>query len=170
MTRNLVGGRHAGSVLVSAIESALEAVDRVLAGIPNPVPSSGQLRQARGQVLRTAASPVRRVRRPLLAVIGTVDLLADQTRGFDLSVDLPAGHLRNVVSGLLEGERPLGARLDGVLRELELVGRYVIAADHRVSLIVGVDDVGRHAVAESVARACLPVDRELEAHEVLLNR
>ena len=91
MTRNLEGGRLTGFVLVSVIESALDVVDRVLAGIPNPVPSAGQLRQVRGQALRTAASPVRRVRRPLLAVIGTVDLLADQTRGLDLGIDLPAG-------------------------------------------------------------------------------
>ena len=81
------------TVVVAVIESVLGVVDRVLAGIPNPVPSSGQLRQIRGrtlpQLMSPVATPVRRARRPLLAAIGTADLLADQTRRLGSGVDLP---------------------------------------------------------------------------------
>lgn len=93
MTRNRVAERLTGFVVVSVIEAMLDVMDRVLAGIPNPVPSSGQLRRARRQALRTATGPVHKVRRPVLAVIGTVDLLADRTRGLDVPFDLPTGLL-----------------------------------------------------------------------------
>jgi hypothetical protein len=73
--------RIVATVVAAQIESAVEIVDRVLAGVPNPVPSSGQLRQLRGRSLPVVTSPVRRVRRPLLAAIGTADLLADRLGG-----------------------------------------------------------------------------------------
>jgi len=47
MTRNRVPERLTGFVVVSVIKAMLDVMDRVLAGIPNPVPSSGQLRRAR---------------------------------------------------------------------------------------------------------------------------
>lgn len=81
------------TVVVAVIESVLSVVDRVLAGIPNPVPSSGQLRQIRGRglpaVINPVVTPVRAARRPLLAAIGTADLLADQTKrlGIELSFE-----------------------------------------------------------------------------------
>jgi hypothetical protein len=80
------------TVVVAVIESVLSVVDRVLAGIPNPVPSSGQLRQIRGRtfptVINPVVTPVRAARRPLLAAIGTADLLADQTKRLGVGIDL----------------------------------------------------------------------------------
>lgn len=85
--------RILATAVAAVIESMLGVVDWVLAGVPNPVPSSGQLRQLRGRGMPTVTAPARRVRRPLLAAIGTADLLADQTRrlgsGVDLSLDYP---------------------------------------------------------------------------------
>lgn len=65
------------TVVVVAIEATLGVLDYFLAGVPIPVPSSGQLRRARRR-LPALVRPARRVRRPLLAGVGTVDLLVEQ--------------------------------------------------------------------------------------------
>jgi hypothetical protein len=79
------------SVVAAVIEAMLGVVDSLLARVPNPVPSSGQLRQARGRGSLTLASAFRRARRPLLAGIGTADLLAEQLlRGLNVQIDLSA--------------------------------------------------------------------------------
>lgn len=99
--------RIVATVVVSVIESVLEVVDWVLAGIPNPVPSSGQLRQIRGRalppVISPVVNPVRRARRPLLAAIGTADLLADRTRRLGAGTDLSVEY-RRVVRAAVSGE------------------------------------------------------------------
>jgi hypothetical protein len=68
------------SVIESVIDSMLESVDSLLAAVPNPVPSAGQLRQARGQGVAHLSRATHRARRPLLAGIGTADLIAHQLR------------------------------------------------------------------------------------------
>jgi hypothetical protein len=81
--------RILATVVATVIESLLGVVDRVLAGVPNPVPSSGQLRQLRSRGRPIVIDPVRRARRPLLAAIGTADLLADRTRRIGGGIELP---------------------------------------------------------------------------------
>ena len=70
----------AESAIDALVESLLASVDQVLAGVPNPVPSSGQLRRARGRGASQVSSVSRRVQRPLLAGIGAADLIAEQLR------------------------------------------------------------------------------------------
>lgn len=65
------------TIVTALIEVVLGVVDYLLAGVPNPVPSAGQLRLARQRGLPVLVGPARRVRRPLLAGIGTADLLAE---------------------------------------------------------------------------------------------
>jgi hypothetical protein len=69
-----------GSVLESVIDSMVESVDSILSSVPNPVPSAGQLRQARGRGVAHLSRATHRARRPLLAGIGTADLIAEQLR------------------------------------------------------------------------------------------
>jgi hypothetical protein len=68
------------SVIESVIDSIFESVDSLLASVPNPVPSAGQLRQARGRGVAHLSRATHRARRPLLAGIGTADLIAEQLR------------------------------------------------------------------------------------------
>ena len=68
------------AVIESVIDSMLESVDSLLAVVPNPVPSAGQLRQARGRGVAHLSRATHRARTPLLAGIGTADLIAEQLR------------------------------------------------------------------------------------------
>ena len=68
------------SALVSVIDSVVVAVEWLLTALPNPVPTAGRLRHARGrggEQLGRVTSPVRR---PLLAGIGTADLIIHHGR------------------------------------------------------------------------------------------
>jgi hypothetical protein len=64
----------------SVIDSVLESVDCLLATVPNPVPSAGQLRHARRRGIALLSRAAHPARRPLLAGIGTADVLAEQLR------------------------------------------------------------------------------------------
>lgn len=103
------------TVVASVIESMLGVVDWVLAAIPNPVPSSGQLRQIRGRglplVINPVITPVRRARRPLLAAIGTADLLADRTRSLSSGIELSIEYRPVVVRNRADAGAELGPAL-----------------------------------------------------------
>ena len=74
-------GRGLTAVVVALIDSITESVDSVPAMIPNPVPTAGQLRQARargGERLRGVGRAARPARRPVLAGVGAGDLLVDR--------------------------------------------------------------------------------------------
>jgi hypothetical protein len=78
------------SVMESVIDSMVESVDSLLAAVPNPVPSAGQLRQARGRGVAQLARATDRARKPLLAGIGTADLIAGQLRRHLVPMPPPA--------------------------------------------------------------------------------
>lgn len=66
------------SVAESAIGSAFDTLDSMLALVPNPMPSSGQLRQIRGRGGDHLAAAARRARRPALVWVGTMDLIVER--------------------------------------------------------------------------------------------
>jgi hypothetical protein len=60
----------------------------VIQSIPNPVPTSGEIRIARTWLAEAVAASIRRVRTPVLAGVGTADLVvtslgAQLDRGLD---------------------------------------------------------------------------------------
>lgn len=91
------------TVVVVAIEATLGVLDYFLASVPIPVPSSGQLRRARRR-LPALVRPARRVRRPLLAGVGTVDLLVEQL------LSRPAAPVEHPACPRLEPDESVGER------------------------------------------------------------
>lgn len=70
--------RGLGALVVAVIDSITESVDSVLARVPNPVPTAGQLRHTRkrgGEQLRGLGSVARPARKPALASVGAGELL-----------------------------------------------------------------------------------------------
>jgi hypothetical protein len=68
------------SVIGSVIELVVASVEWLLTALPSPVPTAGRLRHARGrggEQLSRVTSPVRR---PVLAGIGTADLIIHHGR------------------------------------------------------------------------------------------
>jgi hypothetical protein len=67
--------RGLGALVVAVIDSIAEAVDSVLARVPNPVPTAGQLRHTRtrgGEQLRGLGRVACPARRPVLAGVGEI--------------------------------------------------------------------------------------------------
>jgi len=63
--------------------------------IPNPVPTSGEVRIARARLAEALSSPLRGIRMPVLAGVGAADLVLDSlstlsTRLYQLAVTRPA--------------------------------------------------------------------------------
>jgi hypothetical protein len=67
---------------IDPVSPAVDSVESALATIPNPVPTSGDVRIARSHVLRPAARAIRGLRRPLLAGLGGADLVLEWARLF----------------------------------------------------------------------------------------
>ena len=72
--------RTPASASTVIVASFVDSVDVLLDTVPNPVPSAGQLRQARGRGGEHLSRAIRPARRPLLAGIGTADLILDRCR------------------------------------------------------------------------------------------
>lgn len=67
-----------GALVVTVIDSIMESVDALLALIPNPVPTAGQLRRTRKrgrEQLRGLGRITGPARRPALASVGAGELL-----------------------------------------------------------------------------------------------
>jgi hypothetical protein len=55
------------------IDPVVESVEDVVAWVPNPVPTSGQLREARARAVGAFEEATRPARRPVLAAVGAAE-------------------------------------------------------------------------------------------------
>ena len=75
--------RALGALVVAVTDLIVASVDAALALVPNPVPTAGQLRQARArrdERLRGVGRAARPARKPLLAGVGAGEWLVELLR------------------------------------------------------------------------------------------